>query len=269
MLPPLRQSFTSAANFDLVKFKFNTTDRPFINSVFHAVRDAWKLVQDEHPGRDIKEPRFTLLGPARDRPEGAYIVQLFGLAAQAAYHLPSSWLQYLTYCDIKAWTDNPFLSDLEKLRGEMQGASARRGVTYTVGGTGGTSSKGRAVPTLRVGSRLSDFHFVLYRRRGLPICLEGRFRGERLMDTTISILSATAELEIDDTDVWRMFRTELASRAARLIAGDMGRRGVRFENYTSQFYPYGEAEQLVLPSQPDPAPLPPAPEYDPETGEVL
>jgi hypothetical protein len=269
MLPPLRQSFVSAAELDLIKFKFDTTERDFINAVFHQVLDAAKTAQGLHPAHKMKPPKFTLLGPARDRPDGAYIVQLFGLACRAVYHLPSSWLQYVTFADVKCWTDNPRLAELEQLRSEMQGASARRTVTYTVGGTGGTTTKGRGVPTLRVGSRLSDFHYVLYRRTGMPICLEGRFRGERLLDATLSVLDHFAELDVDDTHVWRVFTTELSSRAAKLIAGDMSRRGVRFENYTSSFFSYGEATQLTLIEE-APPPLRPEPfGYDPDTGEAL
>ena len=245
----LKGEYVVAARFDYVKLRWRYYSPDFAVDIQDQVYAAWTAIGAEHDVSTIKEPKFTVIDPSPNKPDGLYIVELFGLAAEAVHHLPAGWLMQVTYAHVKAFAHGTRLAQLVEMRDLYMSRSARRGATVINGGTAGRSSKGVAMPGIRIGSRKSDWHGVIYARKGFAPGFEGRFADEGVFQRTLAALDFWDNGAEPDRAAWNHFLKSCARETATCFETDAMQRGFQLEDYVTTFggYARAEGEQMALP----------------------
>lgn len=240
----LDYQYMNKAHPDYIKFNFEDLGPSYTTWINQVVTQVWEAKQFIHSTREMSKPKFTFLGPAKDRPMGAYIVELFGFSAQIVYDLPIEWLARVTFFHVKAFTTMYREAEVVKFGQDCMAGYARRGVTVHQRGNNYRGVKGLS-RTVRVGSKLSDFHYVVYRRPAAHAGMECRYRGKRLDDIKFSALDHFAERSVDSQIVWQYFVADLARDGINLAFKDMARRGITAEQFTGGFMSYLEEERAA------------------------
>lgn len=254
----LRTSYKTNTRYDLVKFRFWDIGAEWTNHVRSQVDAAYETMCIAYPNLSLKEPKYTILPASPNKPNGIFLVELFGFAAEAVKMLPIAWLQYLTYAHVKAFARGMNEEGIKELQWQCVQTSGRRQAVLTQGGSAGTSKKGKRMPGLRIGSRKSDLHFVMYARSGQAPGFESRWRDEGLAQRTMTVYEVMEERQVDDWSVgWDWLRILLARDAADALFVEMAGRGIDLNRYVESWSssPAPIAQQQLLDIDQDDVPI--------------
>ena len=157
----------------------------------------------------------------------------------------------VTYAHVKAFAHGTRLAQLVEMRDLYMSRSARRGATVINGGTAGRSSKGVAMPGIRIGSRKSDWHGVIYARKGFAPGFEGRFADEGVFQRTLAALDFWDNGQEPDRAAWNHFLKSCARETATCFETDAMQRGFQIEEFVQTFGGYARTtgEQMSLPME--------------------
>jgi hypothetical protein len=245
----LREGYKSETRYDLVKFRFRTIDPDYTIAIQDSVMEVFEEFQARHHGLALRVPKFTALPPSPAKPNGLYIVELLGFAAEAVYGLPSGWMQHLTYAHVKSFAQGMTLADIKSLQMQMINSSGRRGVTLIQGGTAGRSKKGVQMPSVRVGSRKSDLHFIIYGRPNQVPGFESRWTGEGLASRTLDVYDALGGTSATpNREFWEGLKRVLGRDGADQMFIEMAIRGIELEDHMHQWsrFPSSLDQQMML-----------------------
>lgn len=245
----LREQYKNETRYDLIKFRFRTIDPDYTLAIQTSVMEVFEEFQARHHGLALRVPKFTVLPPSPAKPNGLYIVELLGYAAECVYSMPSGWLQNLTYAHVKSFAHGMTLADIKQMQMELIMSSGRRGVTLIQGGTAGRSKKGVQMPSVRVGSRKSDLHFIIYGRPNQVPGFESRWTGEGLASRTLDVYDTLGGTSATpNRDFWEGLKRLLSRDGADQMFVEMAIRGIALEDYMAQWsrFPASMDQQLML-----------------------
>lgn len=245
----LRKSYKTATRYDLVKFRWWNIDVLWTSHVRDTVDAAWQALQDEYPNISLKRPKYTVLPASPNKPNGIFLLELFGFAAEAVRKLPVGWMQYLTYAHVKSFARGMTIEGIKDINFQMINTVGRRQAVLTQGGSAGSSKKGKRMPALRLGSRKSDLHFVVYAREGQAPGFESRWRDEGLADRCLKVHDILEERQIEDWSLgWDWLRLLLSRDASDALFTEMASRGIDLERYVESWSssPAPIAQQQLL-----------------------
>lgn len=260
-----KRRYISAARFDYVKLRWDYAGDPLREEVQRVVDEQFILMQASMPYLSLKSPRYVTLPPSPAKPDGMFIVELFGYAAELVRELPAPWLWRLTYAHVKAYATGMPYEHILKLQELYLSRPARRTATVIRGGSASRTAKGRSMPAIRVGSRKSDWHGVIYARWGFAPGFEGRFRDESLYQKVIAALDYWDQGSQADTLAWSHLLRSLARTTIDNFETDAAQRGFDLEDYLDGFSTWHRisADQMSLGVDEDGVLDPPSPEHDP------
>lgn len=255
----LKAQYITNARFDYVKLRWRYAGVDFTEEVREVVLQEFIKLQATAPHTSLKDPRFTVLDPSPNKPDGIFIVELFGYAAECVKGLPASWLQNVTYAHCKAYAHGMRYAQVEELQLLYLRRKARRSASLINGGTAGRSKKGTAMPGIRIGSRKSGWHGVIYPRKGFAPGFEGRFRDEQVHQRTLAALDFWNMGEMPDMAAWLHFLRSLAAETATAFETDAMQREFQLEDFLDEFGPWARqsADQLTLEIDDEPMLEPP------------
>lgn len=257
----LKVQYTATARFDYIKLRFKTLHPGLVEEVKMRVWEEWTKLAASAGVKALKDPKFTPIDPSPNKPNGLFIVELFGFAAESVKGLPAGWLQYVTFAHVKSFAHGMRLAHIVELRDKYMSRQARRSVSVINGGTGGRSKKGVAMPAIRIGSRKSDWHGIIYARKGFAPGFEGRYRDEGVYQRTLKALDLWNNGEFPDGFAWGAFLRDMAGDTAACFETDAMQRDISLEHYIDSFGGYGtqdfdqmamdivDEEPIDLPSQ--------------------
>src|SRR5574338_647484 len=210
----LKDQYVTAARFDYVKLRWRYNGLEFTEQVREMVNEQFVRLAASVPHAALKDPKYTVIDASPNKPDGLFIVELFGLAAEAVRTLPDSWLKNVTYAHVKAFAHGMRYAQVEELQIKYLRSKASRSATLVNGGTSGRSKKGTAMPGIRIGSRKSGWHGVIYARKGFTPGFEGRFRDEQLHQRTLAALDYVVDTDLPDGFGWAHLLRSLARETA-------------------------------------------------------
>lgn len=214
------RAFSQCARFDYVKLTFSDTHPIHRHNVDDTISKAMSFVYEKYQGRTVHLPKMTTLEPSQNKPNGKYIVELFGVAAECVHYLPFGWSQYLRYVHVKSFMSNLRDTGVLAIKDVYESEQGVRSFTPTYPGTRSRSPKGNKLPSLRSGSRKSGTHSIVYQRTGAPIGVEVRFRDEQVTDTTLSVFDLRENTNFSDLSGWGVLLFTFARKAAEFVERD-------------------------------------------------
>lgn len=236
--------------YDYVKLRWHHSEILFCELTRKQVLEAYEQLQEECPGVAMREPEFTTLPPSRTRPDGMYIVEVFGYAANLIHRLPWSWCQFLTYAHVKSFSTVLMPEEILDLGIELLRGDGRRQVNILKGGKAGRSRKGVKSHSIRIGSRKSDLHFMVYARQGQRVGVETRWRGDSLAIRTVEVNDRLEDAQVENWRTgWHWLSVLLARDGARELDKEFISRGKYIEEVFGPFSTLsrGLNDQAVLP----------------------
>lgn len=231
----IQAQYVATARFDYIKFRWRYAGESLVEHVRELVDAEFIKLQASVPHAALKDPRYTIIPASPSKPDGLFIVELFGLAAEAVKGLPAGWMAFVTYAHVKAFAVGMNYADIVALQQLYMNRSARRSATLIRGGTAGRSQKGTQMPAIRIGSRKSDWHGVIYARRGFAPGFEGRFRDEGVAQRTLAALDYWNHGEMSHAAAWSHFLRSLARATVTHFETDAAQRGFQLEDYLGGF----------------------------------
>ena len=247
----LRRAYKTNSRYDYVKFRWHDISQTWTEHVREQVEQAFGVFSQAYPTISPKAPKFTIIPASPNKPNGIFIVEIFGFAATLVEMLPIAWMQNLTYAHVKAYARGMTVGGIKQLHWQCLNTSGRRQAVITQGGSAGTSKKGKKMPALRLGSRKSDLHFIVYAREGQAPGFESRWRDEGLAQRTLHVYDVMEDRQVEDWSVgWNWLRALLARDAGDAMFTEFASRGIRLEemveDWSSSPAPVGQQTLLDL-----------------------
>ena len=213
-------AFSAHARFDFIKLTFPDVHPIHRRNVDETISAAYQKVCIEHGTLGAKLPKMTTLDPSPNKPNGKYIVEAYGIAAELVHHLPAGWMQYLTYMHVKCFFTNPETRGVPELKEMYETKLGPRSFNITYPGSRSQTDKGNSLPSLRSGSRKSGSHGIWYQRMGQPIGGEVRFRDEQVTDLTFDVLDLIESRHMPDTSGWGTLLWQASRKAGEFLERD-------------------------------------------------
>lgn len=214
------RAFVKHTRFDYIKLRFPDVHPIHLNTVNTTILAALEMLLEEYPGERLSLPKHTTLPPSANKPNGKYIIELFGLSAEAVKYMPHGWAQFVTYAHVKCYGSTTAERGIMAMKALYEEKQGPRSFSVTYPGTMSRTSKGSKLPSLRSGSRKSGQHGVIYKRTGAPVGMEARFRDEQVANVTLDVLQLMAEDKLKDNGGWDMLRYRWAQMAAEFFERD-------------------------------------------------
>lgn len=212
---------TRLCRFDKVKLTFPDVHPIHRKNVEEAIAAAIVMLGKEYPGVRIIEPRFTVLEPSPNKPNGKYIVELQGVVAEAAVYLPAGWMEYVTYVDTKTFVTLPQEPGDDYMQQLLERPGGYRNMFIRFmkrGNRAGTKMPGKA---FTLGSGKSGCHLNMYRRPAQPWGVEGKFRDEQVYDRTLTALDRFMNDGLSDREAWAELRMMCGRKMAETWAAEL------------------------------------------------
>lgn len=238
MWAELSTQYAGTCRYDYVKLSFVDSGPEYTNFIRDEVQNAWNNIQAANKVYTLVKPAYTHLNPTSSRPLGRLIVELFGLAAMAVYDLPASWMQFLTYAHVKAYGEYPNVEQLVGLQVKLLTSRGPRNIALNIQGNRSRTGKGMLMPSIRLGSRKSDWHGIIYCRVGENMGVEGRFTDERLAQHTLRVFDTREAHDMPDTAMWSLLLRQLGRESAQLWSEELQERGIDLAKYVGSFDGY-------------------------------
>lgn len=244
----IQKQYVASARFDYIKLRWHYAGEGLVEHVRELVDAEFIKLQASAPNVALKDPKYTIIPASPSKPDGIFIVELFGFAAEVVRGLPAGWLANVTYAHVKAFAEGMTYADITTLQRIYMSRSARRSATLIRGGTAGRSQKGTQMPAIRIGSRKSDWHGVIYARRGFAPGFEGRFRDEGVAQRTLAALDYWNNGEVHDRMAWSHFLRSLARATISYFETDAAQRYFQLEDFLDGFSSWHRVpdDQLAL-----------------------
>lgn len=224
MVSEFVSQYATAARFDYLKFSFPDTHPIHRQQVDEVLSHALGLVSEKYGLSSLVPPKMTTLPPSPAKPNGKYIVELWGGAAMLVMYLPRHWLEFVTYVHVKSYIAQPGGVGIERVDELMRDTEGLLTYTFTKPGRANNSPVKAREPGARLGSRKSGAHFSLYARPGQLVGLEGRFRDEFVKDIASECYELGAKHDIGDTGAWQTALYRWARLAGEKFCHELYRR---------------------------------------------
>lgn len=226
MVSEFTSRYATAARFDYVKLTFPDIHPVHRRQVDDVVSFALGKVSEQFQGVELKLPEMTTLPPSPRKPNGLYIVEIYGLASELVHFLPRHWLEFLTYVHVKSYLLQPGGAGIDRPQELFEDTDGLLTLTVTKPGSAARTNAKAKEKLLRLGSRKSGTHFVIYGRPDEAVGLESRFRDEAVKEIAFECHELGERADIGDAGAWKMALYRWARKGAEKFTAECYRRGL-------------------------------------------